>query len=197
MPVLKTKNRRYRNSKISEYRLRRLVECFAREMTAKEAAAATKLSPQAINGIFMRLRERMLNHGLVKMQPHPNEPPAAQMVFDRKHRGVPEKYHDLYEAEFIHRVLTAQQFKGFEKLSASNPAHVEKARRVQASNRGRLRYNVIEAMKPGPNEVTRRTRRFDPLGYDETSDILINEIQLDRHTAFFRYLWDLLLRVPL
>lgn len=60
------KNRRYRNAKISEYRLRKVVECFARDMSVKDTAIATKLSRQSVDIIFTRLRERMRDHGLVK-----------------------------------------------------------------------------------------------------------------------------------
>lgn len=59
------------------------------------------------------------------------------------------------------------------------------------------RYKVIERFKPTPDETTPQTRPFAPLDYETTSTILINEIKLDRHEGFFRYLWGLLLRHPL
>ena len=65
MPAVSQKNRRYRNAKISEYKLRRVVECFARNMTAKDAAQATRLSPDTINAIYLRLRERLADYGFI------------------------------------------------------------------------------------------------------------------------------------
>ena len=60
------KNRRYRSSKISEYRLRRVVECMAKDMTVAETADATKLSRQAIDAIFMRIRTRSLERRIAR-----------------------------------------------------------------------------------------------------------------------------------
>lgn len=192
------KNRRYRNAKISEYRLRRVVEGFARNMTVKETADATKLSRQAVDSIFMRLRERMRDFGLFKFVPNTDEPEPARYIFNPKHRGVPERYHALYAIETIHRVLCAQNLKGFEELSASNPAHVKKAIRLHGIRQNGLRrYAVIERLKPEPGERQPKTVPFSPLDFKETSTLLINERMLDPDTAFFRYLWGLLLRHPL
>lgn len=194
----KQKNRRFRNSKISEYRLRRVVECFAKDMTVADTARETKLAKPTIDAIFMRLRERLLKHGLVSYDFKPGEPHPARFIFNRKHRGVPEKYHDLYSAELVNRILCAQQLQGFEELSASNPAHVKKATKLQALRQnGVRRYNVLERLKPAESETEPKTVPFSPLDYREDSTILINERKLDPRTAFFRYLWDLLLRHPL
>ena len=192
------KNRRYRNAKISEYRLRRVVECFARDRNVKDTAAATRLSLHSVDSIFMRLRMTMRDHGLVQFQFDPNAAQPIGPITGPKHRGVPEKSKDLYAVEFIHRVLSAQQLKGFEKLSASDPAHVTRATRLmKVKQGGMLRYAVIEQLAPVAGESEPRTRAFSPLEYDESSTILINERKLDPHAAFFRYLWDLLLRHPL
>ena len=199
MSATPEKNRRYRNSKISEYRLRRLVECFARDMTVKDTAAATRLSRQAVDAIFMRLRQRMFDHGLVKFDfANSDEPQPARYVFNPKHRGVPERHHPLYAAEFLHRVLTAQNLKGFDELSAANPAHVKKAIRLsRLRQNGMRRYAVIERQTLKSGETEPKLIPFDPLDYEESSTILINERMLDPQTAFFRYLWSLLLRHPL
>jgi len=194
----KQKNRRYRNAKVSEYRLRRVVECFARDMNVKDTATATRLSAHSVDAIFMRLRETMRDNGLVGFQFYPNIPQPIGPVVGPKHRGVPEKSKDLYAVEFIHRVLTAQQLGGFEKLSACDPKHIARATRLMKVKQGGiLRYAVIEQLAPVPGESEPRTRSFSALEYDERSTILINERKLDPHTAFFRYLWDLLLRYPL
>lgn len=197
MADTKQKNRRYRSAKISEYRLRRVVECFARDMTVKDTAETTRLSRPSIDAIFMRLRERMLHHGLVRFN-LPDAPSPAQAVFDRKHRGVPEKSHPLYTAEFVHRVLCAQRLDGFEELSAVNPDHIKRATRLHAHRQnGMRRYVVIEKLQPTPEKPEGWTRPFAPLLFEPTSSILINERKLDAHAGFFRYLWGLLLRHPL
>ena len=198
MAGTKPKNRRYRGAKISEYRLRRVVECFARNMTVKDTAAATKLAKPSVDSIFMRLRERMFHHGLVKFDLPKDEPSAAQAIFDRKHRGVPERSHPYYTAEFVHRVLCAQNLQGFEELSAANPAHVKKAIRLHGLRQnGMRRYVVLEKMKAREGQKEGEVRPFAPLDFEESSTILINERKLDPHTSFFRYLWGLLLRHPL
>jgi len=197
MAERKAKNRRYRNSKISEYRLRRVVECFARDMTVKDTAAATKLSPQAVDAIFMRLRERMFTNGMVRFD-LPDEPSAAQAIFDTKHRGVPEKSHPFYTAEFIHRVLKAQRLTGFEELSAAKPDDVKKATKLHGLRRNGIRqYVVLEKLKPTPEKPDGKIVPFSPLDFREDSVILINERAFDAHENFFRYLWGLLLRHPL
>ena len=199
MAATTQKNRRYRNAKISEYMLRRVVECFARDMTVKDTAAATKLARPTIEAIFMRLRERMLHHGKVRFDLDPNQPQPAQAVFDRKHRGVPQKSQILYTAEFVHRVLCAQRLTGFKELSAANPEHVKEAIRLHAhrGKNGFRQYVVLEKLKTASGETEPKTRPFAPLDFEESSTILINERKLDAHEGFFRYLWGLLLRHPL
>ena len=192
------KNRRYRNAKISEYRLRKVVECFARDMSVKDTASQTRLSRQSADIIFTRLRERMRDHGLVKFDFTSDEPHPVRFIVNEKHRGAPAHTHDLYAVELIHRGLIAHNLKGFEELSASNPNHVKKAIRLHGIRQnGIRRYAVIEQMKPKPGETEGVTRPFAPLDYEEDSTLLINERMLDAPTAFFRYLWKLLLRHPL
>lgn len=170
MAAPKQKNRRYRNAKISEYRLRRVVECMAKDLTVAETADATKLSRQAVDTIFMRIRERLRDHGLVRFEPNPNEPSPARFVFNPKHRGVPERYHDLYAIELINRVLCAQNLKGFEELAASNPAHVKRAIRLSKLRINKMRrYAIIERKPLKPGETEARLIPFDPLDYDEAA----------------------------
>lgn len=117
--------RRYRNAKISEYCFRRVVDCFAKNMAVSQAAAVTKLFRQSVDDIiFMRLRERMFHHGLVGFDfSNADEPHPVRSVVNEKHRGSPQRFHDLHAAELIHRELTRHSLKGFEELSAANPAH--------------------------------------------------------------------------
>jgi len=168
-------------------------------MTVRDTSKATKLSRQAVDSIFMRLRQIMFDHGLVKFDfSNVDEPHPARFVFNPKHRGVPERHHDLYAAELVHRVLTAQNLRSFEELSASNPAHVKKAIRLhKIRQNGMRRFAVIEQQTLKPGETEPKRIPFDPLDFEESSTLLINEHRLDRHTAFFRYLWGLLLRYPL
>lgn len=62
---------------------------------------------------------------------------------------------------------------------------------------GLRRYAVFERMKPRDSQTDGEVRPFAPLDFEEDSTFLINERMIEPHTAFFRYLWDLLLRHPL
>lgn len=193
------KNRRYRNSKLSEYRLRRVVECFARDLTAAETVEATRLSAPTVNLIFHRLRERMRDHGLFVAKFDDGTPHPLKAVFNPKHRGVPENLHDLHAIERIHRILCAQHLKGFERLSASDPKNVEKAVRLLRFDGQQpvRRYQIWEALRQAAGDTgTPETRPFDPSHIRPDSDILINELHANPQDAFFAYLWDLLLRRP-
>ena len=200
MPVKAQKNRRYRNAKISEHRLRRVVDCFARDMMAAETVKATRLSAPTVNLIFHRLRERMRDHGLFIPNFAGDEPHPLATTFNPKHRGVPEHLHDLHAIERIHRVLCAQHLKGFERLPASDPKNVEKAVRLLRfdENQAVKRYQIWEALKKSDDSPEApETRPFDPEVVRPDSGILINERHLSPEDAYFTYLWALLLRYPL
>jgi hypothetical protein len=196
--VKKQKNRRYRNAKISEHRLRRVIECFAQNLTVRDAAIKTKLSEPAIASIYMRVRVKLKTNGLVTLQLDPNSPPAARPAWGPKHRGAPEAHHDLHEIEFLHRVLTAQQYRFVERLSVSDPKQWDRAMRLYLSDRKTGRYTFTELIHPGPHELEPQNHRpFDPADIYSKSVILVNERMVDGNAAFFRYLWELLLRSPL
>lgn len=201
MTERKQKNRRYRNAKISEYRLRRVVECFARSMTAKDAARATRLSEPTVNAIYNRLRRHIALFGMINvgnLTRAPGEGPPQLGAFVAHHRGVVESQKDLHEFEVINRIMAAQRFQGFERLSASNPKHVDRARRLQLQGGERNpRYTVYEETRRRPGEPGSVTREFDLSILRKDSDILINERQNDPAAAFFRFLWQMLLRHPL
>lgn len=191
------KNRRYRNSKLSEHRLRRVVECFARDMTAAETVKATRLSAPTINLIFHRLREQMRDYGLFASKFDDEAPHPLAAIFNPKHRGVPEHLHDLHAIERLHRILCAQHFKGFGRLPSSDPKNVEKAIRLLHfdAQQSVKRYQIWEALRPAEGDVgAPQTRLFDPLHFRQDSDILINELHASPQDAFFTYLWALLLR---
>lgn len=59
------KNRRYRNAKISEYKFRRVIECFAHDLTVRDAALKTKLSEPAIANIYMMVRMKLKTNGML------------------------------------------------------------------------------------------------------------------------------------
>ena len=197
-PPPKAKNRRYRGAKISEYRLRRVVECFARDMSAKDAAEATKLSKPSVEAIYRRLRERLSEHPIVRLIPGPEPSPAMRAIVNRKTQGVAEADHPLHEMATLTRILNAQHFAGFEALSAADPEHVAKAvRLMKMKANGNRRYNIFERFTPQPGDTAPRTRPFDPLRFEATSTILVNEMKADPHAAHFQYIWKLLLKHPL
>ena len=56
---MKQKNRYFRHSKISEAKFRRLVKCFALDLSATATAELLKMSVRSVNTIFIRIRVRM------------------------------------------------------------------------------------------------------------------------------------------
>ena len=51
-------NRYFRDFKLSEARFRRLVKCFAADLTATQSAAMTGLSLRSVNALFLRMRRK-------------------------------------------------------------------------------------------------------------------------------------------
>lgn len=197
-PETKQKNRRYRKAKISEYRLRRVVEAFARELSAKETAAQTRLSETSVEAIFRKLRQRITEYPMVHLVPNPDEPPPARFIFNGQHRGVATQDIPFHEMDVITRILNAQNFSGFERLSAASPDHVKRAiALMKMKANGHRRYNIYEELAPQPGDTSPQTRPFDPLEYEPTSAILVNEMKSDPQQAYFVYLWKLLLDHPL
>jgi hypothetical protein len=199
VPNIKPKNRRYVGAKFSEFRLKRIVQCFARNMTVKDTAKATGFSENTVSDVFMRIRERLYRFGFMRVQRDPAKPVEvpARFHFRKKHRGTPEQHHLLFEAEFLHRVIMAQQLKGFEKLKASNPDDMKRARALDQMNAKTKRYNLIEVRPSRKSPDGKEQRPFDPSDYDSRSIILVNEVRLDPHAAFFDYIWRMLLKHPL
>jgi len=194
----KQKNRRSRNAKISEYKLKKLVTCFAKDMTVKDTIAATKLSEPTVRDYFMDIRRRIHDHGFMPpiKRSGDNKMPA-RIVFQKKHRGVPEKYAHHYEAEFLHRVFTSRNLKTVHKFAASDEAELKKVQKFIRYNKLEDKYNIIEMLKPAESGKAAKKREFDPVDYERTSTILINERKVDPHEAFFRFIWALLLKYPL
>lgn len=55
----KPKNRLYKGSKYSEYKIDQVIRCFSDDLTAQETADKTKISIRSIRPIFEKLRLRM------------------------------------------------------------------------------------------------------------------------------------------
>lgn len=206
MPEYKRKNRRYRNSKISEYSLKKVVECFARKKTVTITARHTHLSEPAVTTIFWKLREHLRRYPIfnfdpmIKQQELNPEPSPMKIFFDRVHRGgsKPEQQ-ILLSIEHITRKVTGNNYTYVERLKASSPRQMEKARRLYNMNKPKRRYDMIEILKPGiPDELSNgNARPFEPTDYEISSVILVNERMADPDGAFFRHLWQLLLKYPL
>jgi hypothetical protein len=196
--VNKQKNRRYKGAKISEHRLKRVIECFAQNLTVKDAAAKTKLSEPTIATIYMRMRLKLKTNGLFQFAVPAGAPAVAKPIWGPKHRGAPASHHQLHEIEFIHRVLCGQNYRYVERLSVADPKQYDRLMRLYHADRTLKRYNFIELLKPGSEELKPENHRpFNPADYHDNAIILINERMVDANAAFFRYLWQLLLRSPL
>lgn len=57
----KPKNRLYKGSKYSEYKIDQLVRCFADDLNAKDAATKTKISVRSVRPIYKKLRLKLLS----------------------------------------------------------------------------------------------------------------------------------------
>jgi hypothetical protein len=202
MTKIAQKNRRYRNAKISEYLFKKIVLGFALEQTIGQTARDTRLSETAVSGLYWRLREHLRRYPIFDFSGLKRDEPITPMkiLFDRVHRGgaTPEQ-NELIEIERITRIIMGQKFRYVERLSASDPKQLDKARRIYKRNEQARVYTLTELLKPGaPDETAPENMRpFEPGDCKLTSVILINERQPNPGHAFFRYLWELLLRFPL
>jgi hypothetical protein len=210
MPQHKQKNRRYRNAKISEYKFKKVVMGFARRQTAGATARATKLSEPTVSSLYWRLRAHLRLYPMFNFEPmiqatkdaqaQGQEQGAIKVWYDKVHHGgsTPEQ-ESLLSIELISRAVMGNRFTYVERLKVSNPKQLEKARRLYAMNKPVRRYNLIEILKPDiPDEMANgNARPFAPDDYELGSVILVNEHMIDKDGAFFRYLWQSLLKHPL
>ena len=197
MTDAKQKNRRYRGAKFSEYRLRKLVVCFAKGTPIKEAAAVCNFSEPTVRDIYMRLRRSLFNYGFMRVSRRdaPSNMPARS-IFARKHRGVPEKYAHLFESEVLHRIYFTKNGRSVRRFSAKKPEDMNALQKFINYNKLNPKYELIEIV--GKNEEGKSiTRPFDPADYKDASVILVNERNIEPHDIFFRYLWKMLLKNPL
>jgi hypothetical protein len=206
MPKTKQKNRRYRNAKISEYIFKKVVLGFAKRQTAGLTAKQTKISEPAVSAIYWRLREHLKRYPIfefgqmIEAQLQSTEPNNIKVWHDKVHYGGASRDQEpLLSIELLTRAVMGNNFRYVERLKASNPKQLDKAKRLYAIRQPFRRYSVIEILKPGtPDELAdHNIRPFSPTDYKLTSDLLINELKVDKDAAFFRYLWQLLLKHPL
>jgi hypothetical protein len=199
MVEYKQKNRRCRGAKFSEYRLEQLVRCFAEDMTVREASATTGFSEPTVRTHFMRLRQHLFDYGFMRVARAPSENHIpARIIFAKKHRGVPEKYAHLYESEFLHRAFFTKNAKMVKRFSANNKTHIEAVRKFVNYNRSIKKYDILEVMNNTKGENgSPEICEFDIMDFERDSYILVNEININPSEAFFRYIWGMLLKVPL
>jgi hypothetical protein len=218
MPQHKQKNRRYRNAKISEYKFKKVVMGFARRQTAGATARATKLSEPTVSTLYWRLREHLRSYPMFNFAPMiqtkelaraqareaPNAPSKkrdpTEVWYDKVHHGgsTPEQ-ETLLAIELISRAVTGNNYRYTERLKASSPRQMAKAKALYGIRNPFRKYSLIEILKPGiPDEMADcNTRPFAPTDYELTSVILVNERMADPEGSFFRYLWQSLLKHPL
>jgi hypothetical protein len=194
------KNRRYRNAKISEHRLSRVVRCFAVGKSAKDTATITRLSEPSVEALFMKLREKLLTNGgfLFPDPPPVDELPAAAAIYNKTYRGVPGDHTRLFEAETIYRIVMSRNYRRVLRLDAAKAADRAKAERLYLSDPSGKRYRFFELLSPGAGEADpKNTRAYVPGNTRPTSVILVNELQREPGQAFFQFIWQLLLKSPL
>ena len=164
----------------------------------KDATVLTKLSEPTIANIYMRVRMKLKTNGLFQFQVAPDAPAIAKPIWGPKQRGAPKAHHQLHEIEFIHRVLCGQNYRYVERLAIADPKQYDRLMRLYHADRILKRYNFIELLKVGSEELKPENHRpFNPADVHDNAIILINERMIDANAAFFRYLWGLLLRSPL
>lgn len=198
MPQKKTKNRRCRNAKISEFQLKKVVHCFAHKMTAKEATEKVRLSEPTIRHRYMQLRQLLYDHGCMRIEQKGAKERPARYIFERQYRGVKEEFAHLYEMEVLNRIFATKNFRGFKKFSASKESDMRQVKKFMRYNQSQKKYDIVEVLHD-PNGIPgmHKTRPFELADCKLSSTILINELNLDPNESFFRMIWDLLLKHPL
>ena len=198
------KNRRSRNAKISEYRLRKLVMCFAKNLTARETAVATKLSEPTVRHRFMQIRQLLFDHGpmridLDNVEGRPPKDRPAKYIYERHYKGVKQEYAHLFEIEVLNRIFATKNVNRVVRLAAWNESHMKEVMRYVDYNKLHPKYDLIELLnKPsGAPHDKREKRPFEPLDYETDSIILINEYNIAPDEAFFRVIWELMRKFPL
>ena len=82
MQESQTKNRYYKHSRISEAKFRQVVKGFAMDLTATETAELTSISVRSINSIYLKIRQRLVEHSDLN-SPYPADE-AANSIYSSK-----------------------------------------------------------------------------------------------------------------
>ena len=109
MPDIKTKNRYYKHSRISEAKFRQIIRGFSMDLNATETAELTSISVRSINSIYLKIRQSILEINELE-SPYPadthamniysNKMPLALMAFGIYQQD--EKIHtELLKPELI------------------------------------------------------------------------------------------------
>lgn len=76
------KNRYYSHSKITGVKFRRLIRCFALDLTASNTAELTGISVRSTNSIFLKIRHSIAEHGEL------TSPLQGAVEFDESYFGA-------------------------------------------------------------------------------------------------------------
>jgi len=80
----------------------------------------------------------------------------------------------------------------------SKPSDLRQVLKYVRYNQTVKKYDIIEVLStPSKIAGVQKTRPFEYADAKISSTILINELNLDPNEAFFRMIWDLLLKHPL
>ena len=198
------KNRRSRNAKISEYRLRKLVMCFAKNLTARETAAETRLTEPTVRHRFMQIRQLLFEHGPMRVDVKnvegraPKERPA-KYIYERQYKGVKQKYAHLFEIEVLNRIFATKNVNMVKRFAAWNDSHMKEVMRYVDYNKLHAKYDIVEILNDasGVPHSQREQRPFEPFDYETDSLIVVNEHNVAPDEAFFRVIWELMRKFPL
>lgn len=198
MPKKTQKNRRCRDAKFSEYKLRLLVLAFAQNKTAAATAKKLHLSEPTIRHRFMQIRQLLYDHGPMKMNPEGAKDRPAKYIYARQYRGVKEKYAHLYEMEVLNRIFSTKNISSVHRYDASNEDHMKIVMKFVRYNHMNTKYDITEMLYDAEkDEALREKRPFEYGDYKSTSTIIVNERNISPTESFFRVIWALLLKHPL
>ncbi|OED39794.1 hypothetical protein AB833_14390 [Chromatiales bacterium (ex Bugula neritina AB1)] len=89
------KNRYYKHSKLDEECFRRILELFAKDLTAVQCARMTGVNVRSVNSIYLKLRDRIAQWSESNASGTPGLNAGAQAVNpDEKHSGYLESQSD-------------------------------------------------------------------------------------------------------
>lgn len=198
MPKNTQKNRRCRDAKFSEYKLRLLVLAFAKNKTAADTAKQLHLSEPTIRHRFMQIRQLLYDHGPMRMNPEGAKDRPAKYIYARQYRGVKEKYAHLYEMEVLNRIFATKNVNSVHRYDASNEYQMKIVMKFVRYNHMNERYDITEMLYDANKSVAEREKRpFELSDYRSSSTIIVNERNISPTESFFRVMWALLLKHPL